>query len=679
MPNYTTQDIHNVALVGQTGSGKTSLVEAILHDAGVIPQMGSVEKKNTVCDFEPEEQEHHHSLNSTVVSFDYSSRHLNLIDTPGYPDLYGHALAVLPAVETVGVVINAQSGIETVTRRIMEQAKARNLCRFIVVNRIDVETADLPALIERIREAFGNTCLPINLPANGASSVVDCFFNPSGDADFSSVADAHTQIIDQVVEVDEELMAVYLEQGELSPDQLHEPFEKALRDGHLIPICFTSSKTGAGVRELLDLIVKLMPNPAEGNPRPFLRGEGDDATEFHATPDPSLHSLAHVFKVTSDPFVGKLSVFRVHQGTVRKDSQLFIGDARKPMKAGHLFKLFGKERVEVDQAVPGDIAAVAKVEDLHRDSVLHDSHEEDHIHLLPLEFSKPMTGLALTAKSRGDQQKLSTALHRLLEEEPCFEVEHDDVNGDTIIRGLGDLHLRTVLERIKNHFHVEVETKPPRINYRETITGPAEGHCRHKKQTGGAGQFGEVYLRIEPNERGGGIDIANDTFGGSIPSQFIPAIEKGIHEAVIEGVIAGHPLMDVRVSIYDGKFHSVDSKEVAFITAGKKAFIDAVRKANPVLLEPIVTIDIALPEEAMGDISGDLSNRRGRISGTDMLGSGMVSIRGEVPLAEITTFQSQLKSITAGQGSYALEFSRFDPVPPHVQDEIVRDHGKGHD
>ncbi|MCP4992877.1 MAG: elongation factor G, partial [Gammaproteobacteria bacterium] len=371
------------------------------------------------------------------------------------------------------------------------------LCRMIIINQIDAEGVDLPKLVAEIREEFGSECLPINLPTDGGSKVVDCFFNPDGEADFSSVAEAHTQIIDQVVEVDEELMELYLEQGEdLNPDQLHDPFEKSLREGHLVPICFSSAANGAGIPELLYVLEHLMPNPSEGNPRPFMIGEGDAEKPFAVGPDPSKHVVAHVFKVTADPFVGKLGVFRIHQGTITKDSQLFIGDGRKPFKVGHIFKLQGKTQVEMERGIPGDICAVAKVEEVHLDAVLHDSHEEDYLHLKPLKFPVPVYGLAIHAKTRGDDQRLGNALHRVVEEDACLEVEHNVANNETMLRGLGELHLRLTLEKMKDRFNVEVDTQPPKISYRETISAQAEGHYRHKKQTGGAGQFGEVYLRI---------------------------------------------------------------------------------------------------------------------------------------------------------------------------------------
>ena len=671
MASHSTEAIRGVALTGHTGSGKTLLAEALLHQAKAIPTMGTIERGTTVCDFDVLEKEYQHSLRSSVVEFDTDGMRIHLVDTPGAPDFLGQSIGSLAAVDTVAVVINAQTGIELTTTRMMQWAESLKLCRMIVVNRIDGEGVDLPALVGRIQETFGKECLPINLPAEGGKRVVDCFFNPSGESDFSSVEQAHSALVDQVVEVDEELMAVYLEKGEVAPEELHAPFEEALREGHLIPICFTSAKTGAGVKELLDILVKLAPNPAEGNPRPFLRGEGEKAEEFHAEPDPAKHVIAHVFKVAVDPFMGKVSYFKVHQGTVTKDSQLYIGDGRKPFKVGHLFMVKGKDLVEAPEGIPGDICAVAKVDEIQFDSVLHDSHDEDHIHLRPLEFPDPIFGLAIEPTKRGDEQRLWDVLEKLSAEDPCVEVERVKSTNETVVKGLGELHLRTVLERMASQYKLEVKTHPPRIAYRETVTAPAEGHNRHKKQTGGAGQFGEVFLRIQPLARGAGFEFLDEVKGGAIPGQFIPAVEKGVHQVLESGAIAGYPMQDVRVTVYDGKSHPVDSKEIAFVSAGRKAFLEAVGKARPIVLEPIVSIAVTVPESAMGDITGDLSSKRGQITGTQSQSGGMLTISGQVPLSELSNYQSRLKSVTGGAGSYSIAFSHYEPVPPNVQQQLI--------
>lgn len=675
MANYSTHDIRNVALVGHAGSGKTSLIEELLHRSGAIKSKGTIERGDTVCDSDDMEKELRHSLDIAITHLSHENRQINIIDTPGYADFLGRGISILPAVESAIVVINAVTGIEPITIRMMDAAKRRKLCRFIIINKIDMPDVDLAALLESIQETFGKECLPINLPADNGKKVIDCYFQPGSDTpDFSSVSEAHDNLVDQVVEVDEALMELYLEQGQaIKPEQLHDPFEKALREGHLIPVCFTSVENGSGINKLLNLLSRLMPNPTEANPPPFMKGEGANMKPVEVSPDQDKHVIAHVFKVINDPYRGKLGIFRIHQGKIEVNSQLLIGDARKPFKVNHLYRLNGKEQEEMKYGVPGDICAVARVDDIHFDAVIHDSHDEDHHHLRSIECPVPLFGLAINTTKRGDEQKLSDALHKLEDEDPCFHVEHNVSLNETIMRGLGELHLDVLLQQIKNKYNVEVETHPPSIAYRETITRKAEGHYRHKKQTGGAGQFGEVFLRIEPLERGAGFEYVNAVVGGAIPGQFIPAVEKGVRSALEEGAIAGFTLQDVRVTVYDGKFHSVDSKEIAFVTAGKKAFLEAVENAGPVILEPIVNIAITTSDHFMGDLTGDLAGRRGQISGTETGRNNTLIIKGQAPLAELEGYATHLKAITGGEGSYTIEFSHYEAVPPNIQKQLIPD------
>ncbi|MFQ6310418.1 elongation factor G [Lysobacter capsici] len=679
--SYSTESIRNVALAGHPGAGKTTLFEALLQAGGAVQTAGTIERGSTVSDFDPIEKQRGHSIDAAIASTDHAGIHVNLIDTPGYPDFRGPTLSALAAVETVAVVVDADSGVAYGTRRMMEHAKARGLCRAIVVNKIDHEGADPARVLDAIRESFGPECLPLNLPAERGQSVIDCFGANQGDSDLGPVADWHQKIIDQVVEINETVMEHYLDLGEggLSGEELHNAFEQCLREGHLVPVLFCSARSGVGVKELLDVAERLFPHPGEANAPPFLKGIGEDAKPILAVPNAKAHVIADVFKIVNDPFVGKLGVFRVYQGTVRKDTQLFVDDGKKPFKVGHLFKLKGKDHVEIEQAIPGDIAAVAKVEELHFDAVLHDSHDEDHIHLAPLNFPRPMFGLAVEAASKGQEQKLATALHKLAEEDPCFHVEHETETNETVIRGLSDLHLRINIDRLKDKYAVEVKVRPPRIAYRETVAGKAEGHHRHKKQTGGAGQFGEVFLRVEPLPRGGGFEFVDEVKGGTIPGQFLPAVEKGVRQVLHDGAVAGYPLQDVRVIVYDGKYHSVDSKEVAFVAAGKKAFLDAIGKARPQVLEPIVELEVNAPEQHMGDISGGLASKRARISGTDSMRGGEIVVRAQVPLSELEGYAAELKSVTAGRGRYSLDFSHYEPVPGHVQQKLVEAYKPRHE
>ena len=664
-------DIRTLALVGPAAAGKTSLAEALLLKSGAIGAAGTLERGSTVSDFDPLERKMQHSLNAAVMHTAHAGTRIHFIDTPGGPDFVGQSLPALEAVETAAVVINASVGIEPMAVRMMEYAAERQLDRLIIVNKIDAQGIDLARLLADIQATFGKECLPLNLPDDGGARVIDCFYNRDGHSDFGSVDAAHRALVEQVVEVDAAFVDRYLNDGDVDASELHAPLEQALREGHLIPVCFVSSRTGAGVAELLDVIVKLLPNPTEGNAPDFLNGEGPDAVLMHAQPDPNAHVLAHVFKITVDPYVGKMGVMRVHQGTITKDSLLYVGDGRKPFKVGHLFMLQGKDHVEVPRAVPGDICAVAKVDELHFDAVLHDAAEDDHIHLKPLPFPVPVHGLAISPKRRGDEQRMWEIMSKLVDEDPCLKIEHVPTTNETIVYGLGELHLRMLLDRLREVYKFEVDTRPPRIAYRETVTANAEGHHRHKKQTGGAGQFGEVYLKIEPLPRGAGFEFLDQVKGGTIPTQFIPAVEKGVREVLATGAIAGYPVVDVRVIVYDGKSHSVDSKEIAFVTAGKKAFLAAIREARPIVLEPIVNVEITAPEVAMGDITGDLSAKRGQVSGTHNGAAQTMVIKGQAPLSELAGYQSRLNAMTSGQGRYTLELSHYEPVPPNVQQQLV--------
>ena len=663
--------IRTLAFVGHGGSGKTTLIESLLAATGMIPAAGSVERGNTVCDYDPLEKAHLHSVKLATAHLNHQDTLVHVMDTPGYPDFMGQAMCALDAADTAMVVIDAKKGIELTAHRMMHWAQTRKLCRMIVVNKIDIPEADLPSLLADIQNAFGRECLPINLPADKGSKVTDCFFNPAGASDFSSVEEAHRALVDQVVEVDEELMNVYLEQGEVAPEQLHAPFEKALREGHLVPVCFVSAQTGAGLDALLDIMVKLLPDPSEANPPLFIQGEDEEARPLLVEPDPTKHVLAHVFKVEVDSYIGRIATFRVHQGTVTEGGQLYIGELRKPFKVAHLYRLQGKTLTPVEACGAGDICAITKVDDITYDSVLHDAPEDDHIHMKALDFPHAVFGLAVRPKKQSDADKLAEVLHRLMAEDPALHVDHDPNTHEAVIRGLGETHLASVLEKMREQFRLDVDTHPPTIAYKETITQPAEGHHRHKKQTGGAGQFGEVFLKIEPLDRGAGFQFVDAVKGGVIPGTFIPAVEKGVRQAMALGCVAGFPLEDVKVTVYDGKTHPVDGKEIAFVTAGKKAFLEAAAKARPIVLEPIVDIELTTPESAVGDVSGDLSSRRGQITGHETGRGGMITVVGQAPLAELDTFQSRVKSLTGGQGSYTLEFSHYEQVPPPVQQQLA--------
>ncbi|QQS09724.1 MAG: elongation factor G [Phycisphaerales bacterium] len=678
-------DTRNVLLAGSASTGKTTLTEALLHAAGAIPAAGTIDAGTTVSDHSDEEKHHKHSLVPGFVHFDFEDHEVHLIDSPGRADFLGQTFSCLAAVETVAVVMDAGRGIDSVTRRVMNAAKDRGLPRMVVINKIDDTNADLEALVEQIREAFGNECLPINLPTPGRKDVVNVFEHDGTDkagdkAEFSSVHEAHKRIVEQVIEVDDDLTEQYLEKGEgggggFDAKKLHNAFEKALEEAHLVPICFVSAKTGAGVKDLLHILASLCPSPDEVGIAEFVRKDKEDepAREYVCEPNPDGRVVAHVFKIFNDPFVGKLAVFRVHQGTVRHKQDLYVDDQKKPLRIGHLFKLQGKKHVEVEALGPGEIGAVSKLDEVHFNSVLHDSHDLDSLRVKPLPIPKPMFGLAIELKNHADETKFSAATHKLMAEDPTFIVERINATKQTVMRGLGELHLRVVLEKLKNQAGVELLTSPPKVAYKETIAGKAEGHHRHKKQTGGAGQFGEVYLRVEPlaQDHAEGFEFRNETVGGSIPRQFIPAIEKGIRHVLQDGAFAGYPMTSIAVSVYDGKYHDVDSKEIAFITAGRKAFIDAIAKAKPTLLEPYVDLEITAPARYMGDIAGHISTKRGRVQSSDVVSGDSCIVRATAPLGELQNYANELKSMTGGAGTFAMDYSHDERTPPQVQQAVV--------
>jgi elongation factor G len=668
-----TGDIRNVVLLGHGGSGKTSLAEAMLHKTGATSRLGSVDDKTSTCDFYEEEKEHHHSILSAIVHVEHAGKLINIIDTPGYPDFTGPAITSIPAAETAILVIGATAGIETNTRKMFQLAREANKPVVIVINKMAAENVEVGELIGTIQETFGSQCRCANLPGADKNSVIDCLVNAGGDSPVADVAQAHTDLIESVIEADDALMERYLGGEEIGADQVASVFVKALSAGTVMPIVFTEARNEVGITELLDVIAKYTPSPIEAAPAKLVAGE--TTTEVKADSNGPLAGL--VFRVGFDPRSNmKYSTIRIFSGTLKSDTNMMYNDEKKGLRPGHILKSQGGEHAEVPAGMAGDLVTLAKIEELRVGDLIHDGRIHGRFVMPPV--PQPMFSLALEPASRGDEQKIGGALERLSEEDLCFKTTRDPQTKELVAQGLGELHLRIVLEKMEKRFKLAVHTKEPKIPYRETITGKAEGHYRHKKQTGGAGQFGEVYLRVEPAERNSDppMQFSWDIFGGSIPGQYEPAIIKGINDVMQTGVVAGYPLQDVKVSVYDGKYHPVDSKEVAFRAAGKGAFIDAVSKAKPALLEPIVNMEVTIPAENVGDITGDLSSKRGRVVGQEMLPGNFIVIKAQVPLSEVTQYTSQLKSVTGGRGSYAMTLSHYEPVPPNVQQQIVAAHKK---
>ncbi len=670
MSAFPTDRIRNVVFVGQAGAGKTSLIEGLLQHAGRIGTAGSIERGNTVSDFDPLEQRYGHSINASLLSIDVDEHRLNLIDTPGYADFLGVTLSVLDAADLVLVVVSAQSGIEPMTRDLVEQARRLHLPCMIVASKIDADPDRLEALLGEIGDSFGQECLPIELPSRQGEGVVDVLENEHGEVDFDSAEHAHAALLDQIIETDDAVMERYLEDGEVDAGSLHDTLERALRENHLVPVAFASARSGAGLAELLHLIVAHAPNPLEEGGHPFIT---EDGSEVPVSPSLEEPLLAHVFRVEFDPYVGRIALLRVHQGCLRRGATLIRNDGQE-LRVAHAYRRCGKEQVEVDEVGPGDICAVNKIDELELGDVLHAGQAHNGWRVRKPELPVPLVGAALLPQARGDEQKLSEALHKLLAEDPCLRIEHDAGSNEIVLRGLGDFHIKTTLDKLASRYRIEVDTRPPSVPYRETISRPAAAQYRHKKQTGGAGQFGEVHLTVEPLPRGAGFEFVDQVKGGVIPGQFIPAVEKGVRQAMEQGVVAGFPMQDLRVTVVDGKHHSVDSKEIAFVAAGRRAFEAAVRDAGPVVLEPIVAVSVTAPADSVGAITGDLATRRARINGSDMAGSGLMRVNAELPLAETEGYASRLDALTGGAGSWTLRFSHYDPVPARLQEELAAAH-----
>ena len=676
MPAVTTEGIRNVVLIGNSGAGKTQLAEAMLHKAAMITRLGTPEEKNTVSDFDPEEKDRQISISTSVLNFGWKGLHVNLIDTPGYADFQGAALWGMAAADTAVLVVSAAAGADIIARRLFQAAGDQKMARIVVINRADAENVDLERIVEQVREALGSQCRVMTVPVGQGhtfAGVVDAFAKAEGEG-LMDVATTHGELVESIVEVDEALMERYLGDEKISDDELARAFTKALTAGTVVPIFFTSARKEIGVQEVMDTLVRFAPNPRQAHSRIAHKGTEADAPEVILTADPAGPLCAQVFKVVSDPYVGRVSYLRVLSGHLASDSLARIGDDRRETKFGAFLRIQGKDSQPLTEAVAGDIVGVSKIDELAIGKCISTGH--DAIQAEPVKMPVPMYALALQPKSRGDEQKISEVLAKALDEDTTLKSTRDRQTNELVVSGMGDIHLMALLARMKRRYQLEVDTKPPKIPYRETIMATADGHYRHKKQTGGAGQFGEVYLRVEPKPAGAGFEFIDDTFGGSIPKQFMPAIEKGVREALEGGVIAGYPFQDVLVAATDGKHHPVDSKEVAFKIAGRNAFKDAVMKAKPVILEPYVDMAVTVPDSYLGAITGDLNSRRGRIMGMEAGAGGSQTIKVQVPLAEVAQYNTQLRSITGGQGTYSMEFSHYEAVPAHVQQHIIETSAK---
>jgi elongation factor G len=681
------EDIRNIAIGGHGSSGKTTLIDHLLVKTGAVSGQPSVDNGTSICDFDEEEKHHKHSVEASVVHFDHGGKRFNVIDTPGYPDLIGQTIGALRAVETAVIAIDAHAGIKVNTRRVWQEAGDAGLGRILCITRLDTDNINFPGLVESIREVFGMQCVLFNVPVgqgHGLKGVVSTLDAPKDTAGaLLDPAKVSESVIETIVEADEAVMEKYLEGEMPSKADLERLCSEAVRQGTLVPIVCVSTKMGVGIDELLAVLLQAS-LPPTAVPR-TAKKDGDDVT---LKCDPTAPLAAQVFKTRIDPFVQRLSYIRVYSGTLKKDSTVHASGARKGVKIGPLLSVQAEKTQPLDVATAGEIVAVAKTEDLHTGTSLGE------VELPPIGFPRPMVGLAIAPKTRGDETKLSGALHKITEEDRTVHLEHDQETKEMVLTGMSELHLLLLRERLKRRDKVEVETHEPKIPYRETIQANAEGSYRHKKQSGGSGQFGEVHIRMYPFPEGSTPEEfaskerfphlknthyhAQNNFlwvdtvvGGTIPGNFMPAIEKGFLEKISAGVVAGYPVQNICVEVHFGKDHPVDSNETAFRIAGRQAFANVFREARPSLLEPIVKLAITVPVDKVGDVSSDLSGRRGQMVGMDSAGGGMTTVEATCPLAEVMTYARTLSSMTGGQGSYTMEFSRYDVVPPNVQQQII--------
>jgi elongation factor G len=688
MALHKVEDIRNIAFCGHGTAGKTTLVDKFLNKTGTVKRPASVDDKTSICDFDEEEKQHKYTIEASIVHFEHAGKHFNVIDTPGYPDFIGQAISAIRAVDVAVIVINAHSGIGVNTRRVFKEAGEAGLGRIIVINKMDTENIDFPKLLKSIQEMFGPACVPYNVPIGsghdfkGVASVLHPPADTAGAlADPKALSD---KLLESIIEIDEEVTAKYFD-GEV-PDDAHlaELTARAVAGGTLIPILCCAGKADVGVSELMDALAVCAPSPL------LVARKATDASgkEVELKPDPAGPLVAQVFKTRIDPFVQKINYLRIYSGTLKKEETVHASSARKGLKIAQLFRVQASELQPIDAAGAGDIVALTKMEDLHTNATLGD------FTMAPIKFPTPMVGLAVTPKARGDEAKLSGALHKLVEEDPTFHIDRDLQTHELVATGMSELHLQLLRERLKRRDKVEVESHEPKIPYRETIQATAEGSYRHKKQSGGRGQFGEVHIRMYPFPEGtkpeefttkerfpsmrefhydkdSNFLWVDSIVGGTIPNNFLPAVEKGFKERLAKGVIAGYRIKNVCVEVHFGKHHPVDSSEAAFKTAGSMAFRNVFQQARPSLLEPIVTLHVTVPGDKLGDISSDMSGRRGRVLGMDSAGGDLQTVNAVVPLAEVTTYARALSSITGGQGSYTMEFSHYDVVPGNIQKEIM--------
>jgi elongation factor G len=684
MAHKAADRIRNVALIGHRGSGKTSLHEALLFEAGAVNRLGRVEDGTTVSDYEPDEQEREMSIGASVASFEHADRKINLIDTPGEPSFVADTLASLRVADAAVVVVNAVMGVEVHTERLWQRADAEGLARLVFVNMLDRERADFFRSLDSLKSSFGPHVVATEIPigieheVRGVVDLIDMkAFAYEGEgrgsakqeeipAELADQAQEYREkLMDEVAENSDELMERYLEGEEISHDEIVTTLKSAVTEGRLFPVTCGVATKNLGTNRLLEALVEDLPSPAM---RGGLKAAGPDGEDVEVEPDEDADLIAYVFKTLADPYTGRINLFRVCAGVMRSDSHMTNATRREKERVGQLAMPRGKEMEPIPELGAGDIGAIAKLRETRAGDVL--ATKDAKISFPPLELPAPVMAFAYEAKSKGDEEKAATAVRRLSEEDPTLDVHRDQQTGEQIIAGLTQVHVEVIVDRMKRRFGAEINLKPPRVPYLETIRKPAKAHGRYKKQTGGRGQFGDCHIEITPAEAGTGFEFVNKIKGGVIPTSFIPAVEKGIAEAMQHGVVAGYPVKDISVRLYDGQHHSVDSSEMAFKIAGSMAFKQAMEEADAVLLEPIMQMTISVPEDAVGDVIGDLNSRRGRPLGMEPKGSA-TEVKAEVPMAEVLDYAPDLRSITGGRGDFTMEFLRYEEIPAHLAQRVI--------
>jgi elongation factor G len=684
VPHKAADRIRNVVLMGHRGCGKTSLHEAMLFEAGATRRLGKVADGSTVSDSEPDEQEREMSIGASVAGFEYDDREINLIDTPGEPSFVADAAAALRVADAAVVVVNGVAGVEVQTERLWRRADAEGLARLVFVNMLDRERADFFAVLDSLKSAFGPHVVATEIPIGaeqeirGVIDLIDLeafVYEGEGQGNATAVEipeelrpqaeEYREKLMDEVAENSDALMERYLDGEKIDHAEIVGALKQGVTEGHLFPVTCGVATRNLGTNRLLDALVEDLPSPAM---RGAVTARGEGGEEVEIAPDEDGPLAAYVFKTLADPYAGRINLLRVQRGTLRSDSQVVNATRHEKERIGQLGRPLGSELKPVDELGAGEIGAVAKLKQTQAGDVLCERQEE--IAFAPLDLPAPVMAFAYEPKTKGDEDKAATAVRRLCEEDPTLDVHRDAQTGEQIVAGLTQVHVEVIVERMKRRFGAEIELHPPRVPYQETIRRPAEAHARYKKQSGGRGQFADCKIEIEPAEDGAGLEFVNRIKGAAIPGGFIPAVEKGIEEAMLHGTVAGYPVKDVRVRLLDGKHHDVDSSEMAFKVAGSMAFREAMEAADPVLLEPIVRLTVSCPEEVVGEVIGDLNSRRGHPLGMEPKGAA-TEVRAEVPMAEVLDYAPDLRSISRGRAEFTVEFERYDPVPEPLAERIV--------